>query len=352
MGQLQTGSNREQLVDTMIGLTRLQAETAAYAMTARTNSATWLAGYIPDLPTPFDEAGAIDLAAFRRLCERQIKAGVSAIVAGETSGESSTLTPAEHGAIVRTAVETARGRVRVIAGAGSNSTSQAIELTRRAEAAGADAVLSVVPYYNKPTQAGICAHFEAVAGSTGLPVILHDVPARTIRELADDTLVRLARSGQFIGLRDGSGDVTRPTRLRPELPHGFRLMSGDDATAPAFIINGGDGCISVISNVARELCSEIFSNCRQGRLQAARYLQSRLAPLTSALCRENPAALKYALCLLGFISPDTRLPIVGLTDAAKAEVAGAIADIGDEELACPIQSWRGPRLCNGPVATS
>src|SRR3981081_1481191 len=148
-------------------------------MTYLVNPATWLAGYIPDLPTPFDEDDRIDLAAFSKLCERQIEAAVSAIVVGETAGEASTLTPAEHDTVVRTAVEIARGRVRVIAGAGSNSTSQAIELTRRAEAAGADAALSVVPYYNKPMQAGIYAHFRAIADQTSLPIILHDVPART-----------------------------------------------------------------------------------------------------------------------------------------------------------------------------
>ncbi len=183
--------------------------------------------------------------------------------------------------------------------------------------------------------------------STTLPIILHDVPARTIRELSDDTLARLAGSKQFIGLRDGTGDITRPMRLRSLLPHGFRLLSGDDATALAFIATGGDGCISTISNIAPELCLEIFSNCRQGRLQTARYLQNRLAPLTAALSKESPAALKYALCLLGFMSPTTRLPIVELADAAKAEVASAIAGIGDEDLACPIESWRGPRSRKG-----
>jgi 4-hydroxy-tetrahydrodipicolinate synthase len=313
------------------------------------NPAAWLSGYIPDLPTPFDEGGAIDLTAFAGLCERQIAAGVPAIVVGETTGEASTLTPAEHETIIRAAVETARGRVRVIAGAGSNSTSQAIVLTRHAEAAGADAVLSVVPYYNKPMQAGIHAHFQVIAASTGLPVILHDVPARTIRELSDDTLARLAGSRQFIGLRDGTGDVSRAMRLRLLLPQGFRLLSGDDATALAYIACGGDGCISTVSNVAPELCREIFASCRQGRLQAARYLHNRLAPLTSALSRESPAAVKYALCLLGFMSPATRLPIVELSDAAKAEVASAIAGIGDEDLACPIERWRGPRLRDEPA---
>src|ERR1700755_822560 len=167
-------------------------------MTTLVKPATWLAGYIPDLPTPFDEADRIDMTAFAKLCERQIESGVSAIAVGETAGEASTLTPVEHDAIVHAAVEIARGRVRVIAGAGSNSTSQAIELTRRAEAAGADAVLSVVPYYNKPMQAGIHAHFRAIAVSTALPIILHDIPSRTIRELSNDTLAGLAESRQFI----------------------------------------------------------------------------------------------------------------------------------------------------------
>jgi 4-hydroxy-tetrahydrodipicolinate synthase len=321
-------------------------------MTQVANPATWLAGYIPDLPTPFDESDGIDLTAFAKICERQIAAGVPAIVVGETSGEASTLTPVEHDTMVRTAIEIARGRVRVIAGAGSNSTGQAIELTRRAEAAGADAVLSVVPYYNKPMQAGINAHFRAIAGSTALPIILHDVPSRTIRELSDDTLARLAESRQFIGLRDGTGDITRPPRLRSLLPSGFRLLSGDDATALAFVANGGDGCISLISNVAPGLCQATFSSCRQGRLQTARYLQNRLAPLTASLTKESPAALKYALCLLGFMRPNTRLPIVELVDSAKREVASAIAGIDDEDLACPIESWPGPRLREDASAIS
>src|SRR6202165_5305178 len=161
-------------------------------MTQVANPATWLAGYIPDLPTPFDEGDGLDLTAFAKLCERQVEAGVAAIVVGETAGEASTLTPVEHDTIVRAAVGIARARLRVIAGAGSNSTSQAIELTRRAEAAGADAVLSVVPYYNRPMQAGIDAHFRAIADRTTLPLILHDIPSRTIRALADATLARVA----------------------------------------------------------------------------------------------------------------------------------------------------------------
>jgi 4-hydroxy-tetrahydrodipicolinate synthase len=314
----------------------------AFAMTNLAHSTAWLAGTIPDLPTPFDNSDRIDLVAFARLCERQIEAGVPAIVAGETSGEASTLTPAEHEIIIRAAVETARGRVRVIAGAGSNSTSQAIELTRRAAAAGADAVLSVVPYYNKPMQSGMLAHFQAIAAATTLPVILHDIPSRTIRELADDTLARLAQSRQFIGLRDATGDIARPRRLQPLLP-GFRLLSGDDATTLGFLVNGGDGCISATSNVAPLLCQAMFASCRQGRLQSARHLQNRLAPLTSVLVSDNPAAMKYALFLLGLMRPNTRLPIVELADAGKAEVESAVAGIRDENLAGAGEGWRNVR---------
>jgi 4-hydroxy-tetrahydrodipicolinate synthase len=323
-------------------------------MTYLVKPVTWLAGYIPDLPTPFDDNDRIDLTAFAVLCERQIEAGVSAIVVGETTGEASTLTPAEHDTIVRAAVEIVRGRVRVIAGAGSNSTSQAIELTRRAEAAGVDAVLSVVPYYNKPMQSGIRAHFQAIAEHATLPIILHDIPSRTVRELADETLARLAASRQFIGLRDATGDVGRPMRLSSLVPPGFRVMAGDDATALAVIANGGDGCISLVSNVAPDLCRAIFSSCRKGRMQTARYLHHRLAPLIASLSRESPAALKYALCLLGFMAPNTRLPIVELDDAAKAAVADAILEIRDEDIACPGESWHGAHLkkilsAKGPV---
>ena len=301
-------------------------------MTSTANPASWLTGYIPDLPTPFDEGGDIDLNAFARLCERQIAGGVSAIVVCETAGEAPTLSPDEQETIIRAAVEVARGCARVIAGAGSNSTSKAIELTRRAEAAGADAVLSVVPYYHKPMQDGIAAHFQAIAGSTGLPIVLHDIPSRTLRELANDTLARLARSGQFVGLRDGSGDVGRPMRLNSLVPPGFRLLSGDDATALPYLAGGGDGCISIVSNLVPDLCREIHSSLRQGRLQTARYLRKRLLPLEAFLCQDNPAALKYALSLLGLINPATRLPLVGLDGAAKAAVARAVAGIADEDL--------------------
>ncbi len=238
--------------------------------------------------------------------------------------------------IIRAAVEIASGRVRIIAGAGSNCTSRAIELTRRAEAAGADAVLSVVPYYNKPMQNGLYAHFWAIADSTELPIILHDIPARTVRELADDTLIRLAETKQFIGLRDGAGDVTRPMRLRSMLPQNFRLMSGNDATALTYLAEGGDASISIISNVTPDLCQAIFANLRLGRLQIARYLQKTLVPLECCVSNDTPAGVKYALSLLGLMDPGTRLPIVPLDDPAKATLAKAIAVI-DDDLAGPLK---------------
>jgi 4-hydroxy-tetrahydrodipicolinate synthase len=301
-------------------------------MTPFANSTAWLTGYIPDIPTPFDETGAIDLKAFARLCERQIQAGVPAIVVAETAGEFSTLTSAEVDAIVLTAAEVAHCRVRVIAGAGSNSTGQAVELARRAELSGADALLSVMPYYNKPMQAGIAAHFRAITNSTALPIVLHDVPARTIRGLADDTLLRLAESPQFIGLKDSTADLSRLVRLRSMAPAPFRLMSGDDETALAFLAGGGDGCISIVSNIKPSICRDIFSSLTQGRMQFARRLHELLLPLTTLVTEENPAAVKYALSLLGLMRPDIRLPLVGLSDQAKAKVADAIAAIGEDDL--------------------
>ena len=271
-------------------------------MTSSITTTTWLTGYIPDLPTPLDDADRIDLPALERLCERQVAAGASALLVCETAGEASTLSIAERDTIIRATVEIARGRARIIAGAGSNSTNRAIELTRHAKAAGADAVLSVVPYYNKPMQNGLYAHFRTIADAAGLP-ILHDIPARTARELADDTLFRLAESNQFIGIRDGSRDLTRPMRLRGVLPHSFRLLSGHDPIALAYIAAGGDGSVSMISNVAPDLCQTIFSNLKQGRLQTARYLQRRLMPLETSLANESPAALKYALSLLALQLP-------------------------------------------------
>ena len=273
-----------------------------------------LTGFAPAIPTPFGESGTLDIAAFERFCDRQIHEGATALVVCGTTGEAPTLSPAEHSELVRIAVAVNRGRVPVIAGVGSNSTAHAIELTKDAEALGADAILSVVPYYNKPTQAGLHAHFRAVAESTGLPIILYDVPARTVCGLADETVARLAETPQIIGLKDATGDVTRPTRLRSLVGPNFRLLSGDDTTALAFLAQGGDGCISVTSNVAPGLCRSMFLECKRGQMARARRLAIPFSRLTAALFRESsPAPLKYALSLFGLMLPNARLPLVELT---------------------------------------
>jgi 4-hydroxy-tetrahydrodipicolinate synthase len=253
------------------------------------------------------------------------------LVVGGTTGEAPTLSPAEHRALIRIAVGVARGRIPVIAGAGSNSTAHAIELSKDAEALGADAILSVVPYYNKPIQAGMHAHFCAIANSIGLPIILYDVPSRTVCGLADATIARLAENVQFIGLKDATGDIARPSRLRGLLGPDFRLLSGDDATALGFIAQGGNGCISVTSNVAPGLCRSMFVACKQGQTARAQRLANPIVQLTAALFREsNPVPLKYALSMLGLMSSRVRLPLVEPTDQTRAELGAVIAQMCDQ----------------------
>lgn len=298
--------------------------------------ATWLAGGIADIPTPFAADGSIDHGALGRLCARQIEAGARAILVCDIAGESATLTPAERQAIIGTAVKITRKRVRVIAGAASNSTHHAVELTRQAAAAGADAVLSVVPYYNKPMQEGIERHFQAVAEATALPIILHDCPGRTARALADDTLCRLAQSSRFVGLCDSSGDVARAARLRALLPMGFRLLSGDDATALPWIAAGADGCISQAMNAAPEFYAAMVGHGQQAHWRAARRLQRQMQPMIEALARETPAALKHALSLLGLMRPDMRLPLVGLDETAQRIVREAVATLAQQHA-----GWSG-----------
>jgi 4-hydroxy-tetrahydrodipicolinate synthase len=287
-----------------------------------------LSGFAPAVPTPFDENGALDVAALERFCDRQIQDGATALVVCGTTGEAPTLSRAEHPQIVRIAADVAHGRVPVIAGAGSNSTSQAIELAKDAETAGADAILSVVPYYNKPIQAGMYAHFRAIADSIALPIILYDVPSRTVCGLADATVARLAESPQFIGLKDATGDMTRPSRLRALLGTDFRLLSGDDSTALGYITQGGNGCISVASNVAPGLCRSMYLALKRGQITQAQGFAVDLMKLTLALLSEtNPVPVKYALSLLNVMSPRVRLPLVELNDATKADIASVLAQV-------------------------
>jgi 4-hydroxy-tetrahydrodipicolinate synthase len=290
-----------------------------------------LSGYAPALPTPFDENGAVDSRALARFCDLQIREGATALIVCGTTGEAPTLTRVEHDLIVRTALEVARRRVPVIAGAGSNSTSHALELARDAEAAGADAILSVVPYYNKPTQAGMYAHFSAIAQSIDLPIILYDVPSRTGCGLADDTLARLAENQQFIGLKDATGDMTRPLRLRALLGPEFRLLSGDDHTALAFMAVGGNGCISVTSNVAPGLCRRMYLALKHGHISEAQRLAAAVMKLTGALFREtNPIPVKYALSLLNLMSPCVRLPLTEFSDRSKREFTAVFDDVREK----------------------
>jgi 4-hydroxy-tetrahydrodipicolinate synthase len=300
---------------------------------SKAHSKLQLTGYAPAIPTPFKSDGAIDFGALQSFCDRQIEEGATALVVCGTTGEAPTLSPTEQVTVIQIAVDVAAGRVPVIAGAGSNSTAHAIELTRDAEAAGADAILSVVPYYNKPTQGGLYAHFSAIAESTELPIILYDVPSRTVTGLADDTVARLAESPRFVGLKDATGDLARLFRLRSLLGPDFKLLSGDDATAPAFIALGGDGCISVTSNLVPGLCRELFEACQQGLIHEAQRLTRPVAKLTAVLFLEsNPTPLKYALSLLGVMSSAVRLPLVEPTSATKSLVATALGETCRESL--------------------
>ena len=295
-----------------------------------------LSGYAPALPTPFDDNGDVDGEAFERLCDLQITCGATALVVCGTTSE-------EQSELIRIAVAVSRGRVPVIAGEGSNATDHAIASAKDAEAAGADAALSVVPYYNRPTQAGLYAHFREIAASTGLPVILYDVPSRTACALADATIARLAELPRIIGLKDASGDVTRPSRLRALVGPDFRLLSGDDALGLVFLAQGGDGCISVASNVAPGLCRNMFLAWRQGPAARAQRLARPIAQLTAALfCETNPVALKYALSLFGLMSPRVRLPLVELSDQYKPGIAAILTELCDTCAGAMIGRIGGP----------
>jgi 4-hydroxy-tetrahydrodipicolinate synthase len=307
-----------------------------------------LAGYAPDLPTPFSENDAIDAAAFEHFCELQISNGATALVVGGTTGEAPNLSRDEHCKLVRIATGVSRGRVPIIAGAGSNATEHAIQLTRDAEASGADAVLSVVPYYNRPTQAGLYAHFSEIAASTGLPIILYDVPTRTACGLADETIARLAELPHIAGVKDATGNPSRIARFRMLVGTDFRLLSGDDATALAFIAEGGDGCVSVTSNVAPGLCRDMLLSLRQGRITRAQRLSHPVAQLTAALFHEtNPAPVKFALSLFDLMTPRVRLPLVGVDEKTKKELTGTIARLCNDWSALmigsidkPLGAWR------------
>lgn len=288
-----------------------------------------ITGSLVAIVSPMRDDGTLDYDAYRRLIEWHIAEGTNGIVAVGTTGESPTVDHDEHCELIRIAVETVRRRVPVIAGTGGNSTSEAIDLTQYAKKAGADATLQVVPYYNKPTQEGLYQHFRKVAETVDLPVIMYNVPGRTVADLANDTTVRLAQVPGIVGLKDATGDLARAADLLRRLPKSFALYSGNDDSALALMLLGGHGVISVTANVAPRPMSDMCRAALAGELAQARALNNRLLPLHAKLFVEsNPGPVKWALSKLGRANAFVRLPLVPLSAANQPVVAAALAEAG------------------------
>jgi 4-hydroxy-tetrahydrodipicolinate synthase len=271
-------------------------------------------GSLVAIVTPMSDDGALDLDALRRLVDWHIAEGTDGIVVVGTTGESPTVSFDEHCMLIRTTVEQAAGRVPVIAGTGANSTTEAIELTECAKAAGAQAGLSVVPYYNKPTQEGLYQHYKKIAEAVDLPLILYNVPGRTVADLSNDTTLRLAQVPGIVGVKDATGSMERAADLLRRAPKDFALYSGDDASAMPFMLLGGHGVISVTANVAPKLMHEMCVAAFDGNLARARELNNRLLPLHSKLFVEaNPIPVKWACAEMGLIPSGLRLPLTPLS---------------------------------------
>jgi 4-hydroxy-tetrahydrodipicolinate synthase len=282
-------------------------------------------GSLVAIVTPMHEDGSLDLERYRALIDWHVASGTSAIVAVGTTGESPTVDHDEHCELVRVAVEHAAGRLPVIAGTGGNSTREAIELTRFAAEVGAAASLQVVPYYNKPTQEGMYRHFRAVAEAVDLPMILYNVPSRTVVDLANDTVVRLARVPGISGLKDATGDLPRASELLARVPRGFALYSGNDDSALALMAVGGHGVISVTANVAPREMAQLCASALAGDMKAARAINDRLLPLHLRLFVEpNPIAVKWALAHMGRIAAGIRLPMTPLDERFHQTVREAL----------------------------
>jgi 4-hydroxy-tetrahydrodipicolinate synthase len=271
----------------------------------------------------------VDEAAFRAHVDWQIESGTSGLVPVGTTGESPTLSHEEHRRVVEACIAEARGRVPVIAGAGSNNTHEAVELARHAEAAGADGVLVVTPYYNKPSQEGMYAHFKAINDAIGLPILIYNIPPRSVVDMSVDTMSRLYELPNIVGVKDATGNLARTALQRQKLGPDFIQLSGEDMTALAVMAHGGDGCISVTSNVAPALCADMQAACRAGDFRRALAVQDRLTPLHAALFVEpNPCCPKWALARLGRMSAEVRLPMVPASPAAQTAVLAAMAHAG------------------------
>ncbi len=288
-----------------------------------------ITGSIVALVTPMLSSGDLDDAALERLINWHVQAGTEGLVIAGTTGESPTLTRDEHGRLVRRAVELADGRVPVIAGTGSNSTEQTLDMSRRAQQAGADALMLVTPYYNKPPQRALVAHFRAVAEAVPLPLLLYNVPSRTGVDLLPATVAELAAIPGIAGVKEASARLERVAELRERCGPEFALLSGDDATAAAFMLAGGDGVVSVTANVVPERVRRLCDAARGGDVETARALVKELRPLDQALFVEsNPIPVKWALQRMGYIQPGIRLPLVPLATEYQDAVEGVLGELG------------------------
>ena len=288
-----------------------------------------IVGSIVALITPMLEDGSVDYAGLRRLIDWHIAEGTDCIGVVGTTGESPTVSVQEHCEIIRVAVQHAAGRVPIMAGTGGNATSEAIELTRFAKDVGADCSLQVVPYYNKPSQEGIYRHLKAVAEAVDLPVVLYNVPGRTVADMAPETALRLSQVPGVIGIKEASGNIERACQLIKHAPKGFSIYSGDDGTAVALMLLGGHGNVSVTANVAPRLMHELCMAAIEGDVKRAAAIHLRLLSLHKQLfCEPSPAPTKWAMSQLGLCQPHVRLPILPLTDAGQAQVRQALRDGG------------------------
>ncbi len=285
-------------------------------------------GSMPALVTPFKD-GKIDEPAYRALIDWQINAGSHGLVPVGTTGESPTLTHEEHRRAIDACIDEARGRVPVIAGAGSNNTAEAIELARHAERSGADAVLVVTPYYNKPTQEGLYQHFKAVNDAIGIPILIYNIPPRSVVDMSVDTMKRLSELANIVGVKDATGDVGRVSRQRHAMGPQFIQLSGEDMTALAAMAAGGHGCISVTANIAPAPCAELMEATFKGDWDHALKIQDRLTPLHAAIFAEPGVnGAKYALSLLGRARAETRLPLLPVSEATEAMIRRAMVHAG------------------------
>ncbi|MDB5660803.1 MAG: 4-hydroxy-tetrahydrodipicolinate synthase [Cypionkella sp.] len=285
-------------------------------------------GSIPALVTPFKN-GELDLVTLKKLVEWHIAEGSAGLVPVGTTGESPTLSHEEHQKVIEVVVQTVAGRVPVIAGAGSNNTSEGISLIRFAEKVGADAALVVTPYYNRPTQAGLIAHFTALHDACQLPIIIYNIPGRSVVDMSPDTMGELAKLPRIIGVKDATGKIERVSMQRATCGTDFIQLSGEDATALGFNAHGGIGCISVTANVAPRLCAEFQAATLAGDYAKALQFQDKLMPLHEAIFLEpGLVGAKYGLSLLGLCAEEVRLPLVGLTDPTKARIKSAMQHAG------------------------